>query len=175
VKLGRAYRILVRLYPRDYKALFAVEMQTAFERASEEHQLRGIPVFIRFLVGEFVGLLIGAGAEWIAKFTTDSSVRGRFLPDLRMMRPPGVSRELWFAGPYLSTRQVSLPDEVIEAQARISMLIQRMVHGIANHDFPDARRCSYEERQARDQLRRLREQYNIDDSGNDGCSSDISL
>jgi ATP-dependent Clp protease ATP-binding subunit ClpC len=64
---------------------------------------------------------------------------------------------------------ISLPDEVIAAQARISMLIQRTVHAIANHDFPGARRYSYEERLARDELRRLRQKFDIDDSGNDGC------
>jgi hypothetical protein len=145
-------------------------MQTAFERAAEERRPRGRPVFIRFLIGEFIGLLSGVGAEWIARLTTDSSVRSRCLPDLRMMRPPGVPRELWFAGACLSAGQASLPDEVIEVQARISMLIRRMVHAIANHDFPGARRYSCEERQALDELRRLREKHNIDDSGHDGCS-----
>jgi hypothetical protein len=145
-------------------------MQNAFERAAEERRLLGRPVFVCFLLGEFIGLLIGVGAEWIAKLTTDSSVRGRCLPDLRMMRPTGVPRELWFAGACLSAGQGSLSDEVMEAQARISMLIHRTVHAIANHDFPGARRYSYEERQARDELRRLQEKYDIDDSGNDGCS-----
>jgi hypothetical protein len=127
MNVARAYRTLLRLYPRDYRALLALEMQTAFERAAEERRLRGRPVFIRFLMGEFIGLLSGVGAEWIAKLTTDCSVRSRCLPDLRMMRPPGVPRELWFAGACLSAGQASLPDEVIEVQARISMLIQRMV------------------------------------------------
>lgn len=167
---GRAYQTLLRLYPSDYRALFAQEMQNAFERAAGEHRLLGRPVFVRFLLGEFIGLSIGVGAEWIAKLTTDSSVRGRCLPDLRMMRPTGVPRELWFAGACLSAGQGSRPHEVREAQARISMLIQRTVHAIANHDFPGARRYSYEERQARDELRRLQEKYNIDDSWNDGCS-----
>jgi hypothetical protein len=163
--LRRAYRTLLRLYPSDYTALFALEMQNAFEQKAEERRLRSRPVFVRFLLGEFIDLLIGAGAEWIAKLTTDSSVRGRCLPDLRMMRPPGLPRELWFAATCRNTGQASLPDEVMEAQDRISMLIHRMVYAIANHDFPGARRYSNEERQARDELRRLREKYNIDDNG----------
>jgi len=170
MRLEQAYRTLLRLYPHDYQALFAMEMQTAFERALEERRLLGRPVFGRFLVREFIGLLRCVGAEWIAKLTTDTSVRGRCLPDLRMMRPPGVSRELWFTGAYRSHGQGSLPDEVMEAQARISMLIQRTVHAIANHDFPGARRYSNEERLARDELRRLQQKYDINDSGNDGCS-----
>ena len=83
--------------------MFALEMQGAFEQAAEERRLQCRPVFIRFLLGEFLDLLIGVGAEWIAKLTTDSSARGRCLPDLRMMRPPGVPRELWFAGRCLNT------------------------------------------------------------------------
>lgn len=83
----KAYGILLRLYPHDFRARFAAEMLITFERAAEE----------RGLVAELIGLIIGAGREWIAKLTTDRSVRGRCLPDLRMMRPPGVPREVWFA------------------------------------------------------------------------------
>lgn len=175
MRAEQAYRTLLRLYPSDYRALFALEMQNAFERAEKEHRLSGRPVFIRFLLGELVGLLSGVGSEWIAKLTTDSSVRGRCLPDLRMMRPASVPRELWFAGAYKGQVQGSLPDEVLTAQARVSMLIERMVHAIANHDFPGARRYSYEERLARKELRRLRQKHDIADSGDGGCSSDISL
>ena len=100
----RAYGVLLRLYPRDYRLKFAPEMRNAFERTAEEARLQCWPPFLRFLLAEFTGLLIGAGAEWIAKWTTDRSARGRSLPDLRMMRPPGVPREVWFAGTYPNTR-----------------------------------------------------------------------
>jgi hypothetical protein len=93
----RVYWVVLRLYPRDYRAQFATEMSNAFESAAEEHRGRGRPVFVRFVLAEWIGLTIGAGAEWIAKLTTERSVRGRCLPDLRMMRPPGVTREVWFA------------------------------------------------------------------------------
>jgi hypothetical protein len=84
----RAYRVLLRLYPADYRAMFAAEMARAFDRILEER--RGI------LLAELSGVITGAAAEWVAKWTTDASVRGRSLPDLRMMRPPGVTKELWF-------------------------------------------------------------------------------
>lgn len=86
----RAYRALLRLYPRDYRLRFAAEMATSFastDRAASRQ------------MDEFVSLLIGAGREWIAKLTTDPAVRGRCLPDVRRMRPPGVPREVWFARP----------------------------------------------------------------------------
>lgn len=169
MSLVRAYRTLLQLYPNDYRTQFATEMSTAFEQAIGERRRQPGYVFVGFLLGEFTDLLIGAATEWIAKLTTDRSVRGRCMPDLRMMRPPGVPRELWFAGTCLNVSQPSLPHEVMEAQERIAMLVNRMVDAIANHDFPGARCYSFEERQARDELRRLREKYNIKDSETNGC------
>lgn len=79
--MRRVHMALLRLYPYDYRAAFENEMLRRFERTA---------------VAELAGLLRGIGAEWWAKFTTDPSVRGRSLPDLRMMRPAGMPRELWF-------------------------------------------------------------------------------
>jgi hypothetical protein len=157
--MSRAYQTLLGLYPRDYRDLFGAEMWDAFEKAADEHRRQGWPVFARFVVAEWADLMSGAAAEWIAKLTTDSSVRGRCLPDLRMMRPPSVPRDLWFAGASMGVSQSSAPDEMIEAEERIAILISRMVHAIANHDFLGARSYSYEEREARENLRRLREKY----------------
>jgi hypothetical protein len=50
--------------------------------------------------------MLGAGSEWLAKLTTEESVRG-YLADLRMMRPVGVSQELWFASPERERRAES--------------------------------------------------------------------
>jgi hypothetical protein len=84
----RAYRTLLRLYPADYRAMFAVEMMRAFDRVAEERQ--------RYLAAELLGVAAGAAREWIAKWTTEPSVRGRSLPDLRFMRPPNIPKELWY-------------------------------------------------------------------------------
>lgn len=93
MEMSRAYRTLLRIYPADYRARFTTEMIRAFEQASNEHRGR-----TRFVVAECTGLFVGALAEWIAKWTTDPSIRGRSLPDIRMMRPPDIPREVWFAG-----------------------------------------------------------------------------
>lgn len=77
--MTRLCRILLRLYPRDYRTLFAAEMQAAFEAAARERPLV-----------EVLGLLRGAAAEWIAKRTSNPWVRARFLPDPVKMRPPGA-------------------------------------------------------------------------------------
>lgn len=81
----RIYARLLRLYPRDYRALFSREMRNAFEaRASETPGWR-------FAAAELLGLVQGCVQEWIAKLTTDRTIRGRALPDLVMMRPPGLT------------------------------------------------------------------------------------
>lgn len=85
--MERAYRILLELYPHDFRAAFAAEMLAAFRRLDDAR--RG---------AELAGVLIGAAGEWIAKLTSDPAVRGRTLPDLRMMRPAGMPRGLWFGG-----------------------------------------------------------------------------
>lgn len=89
--MRRLYRALLALYPYDYRQAFAAEMLHALDSACA--QRRGA----RFHVAEILGLLAGAAREWLAKLTTDRAVRGRTLPDIRMMRPVGVPREQWFA------------------------------------------------------------------------------
>jgi hypothetical protein len=92
----RVYRALLQLYPSDYRARFAAEMLAAFEEGAAEQRARGCVAGVGFALLELMSLLLGAGAEWGAKFTCDRSTRGRCLPDWRMMRPPGVTREEWF-------------------------------------------------------------------------------
>ena len=90
--MKRIYRTLLHLYPADYHARFASEMTGAFLAAAESRGNRS-----RFLVSELHGLLIGAAREWRAKLTSNPLVRARTLPDIRKMRPAGVSREAWFS------------------------------------------------------------------------------
>jgi hypothetical protein len=87
---SRIYRTLLRLYPKDYQFQFEAEMRDAFQMALQEHQHCGQLIVARFVVSEFASLICGACAEWCAKLTTDSSVRARYLPDLRMMPFPWV-------------------------------------------------------------------------------------
>jgi hypothetical protein len=153
---NRAYQAILGLYPADYRALFSEEMLRAFKVAARDRQAQGKRVFYGFVLAEWMGLMAGAVAEWTAKLTTDAAVRGRTLPDLRMMRPPSIARELWFAG-----ASAGAPDEVMAAQRRVDGLVGRMVDAIAHHDFRVARACSFEEREAREQLLRLREKHRI--------------
>jgi hypothetical protein len=142
----RAYNFLLQLYPRDYRAMFAAEMLSAFEQAAEEQRGRA------FVLWELASLLVGAGSEWIAKLTSDSSIRGRLLPDRVRMRPPGVPWEVHYAGAFA---------EVEDAERNVKLLVDRMLHAIAHHDFEGARNLSREERNERDQLQLLRRKYQI--------------
>jgi len=155
------YSTLLRLYPRDFAASFTDEMVAAFEKAFEQRRRQGGAAFVRFAIAELVGVVIGVGTEWIAKLTTDSSIRGRVLPDLRNMRPVGVPPELWFAAASVNSGQSSLPFEVAQAQERVTFLVNGMVHAIANHDFQAARSYSYEEHRERNNLRILRKKYGL--------------
>jgi hypothetical protein len=83
-----AYIALLRLYPYDYRSRFAGEMLAAFDEVAGERR-----------VAELVGLIVGASVEWLHKLKSDRTRRARTLPDLRMMRPVGVTREEYFAGP----------------------------------------------------------------------------
>jgi hypothetical protein len=154
MKAANVYQTLLRPYPRDHRALFADEMVYAFTEAAGEK--RG-PAYLRFALGEFTGLVIGAGSEWIAKFSTDPSIRGRTLPDRVKMRPTGVPWETHYAAAFTGAR----PDEIVEAQRRREALVGRMVHAIANHDFEGARTYSNLERDARETLRVLREKHGV--------------
>ncbi len=106
--MKRAYRTLLGLYPRDYRAMFAREMRKTFEITANDRRADGRAAYFSFVAVELIGLAKGVALEWIAKLTTDTSVRGRALPDLMLMRPPGVSREAHFAGAFLDDHPCSL-------------------------------------------------------------------
>lgn len=151
----KAYQILLRLYPRDYRARFCDEMISAFQESTEEHRRLGRAAFAAFVATELAGLLAGAALEWTAKSNTDAAIRGRRLPDPQRMRPPGVSWEDHYGV------APDVPDEVREAQRCVDASIAGMVQAIAQHQFQKARFYSYAERKARERLRTLREKYEL--------------
>jgi len=154
-----AYRALLRLFPEDYRLFFEDEMLDAFGRASQEQRARGAMAYCRFVCTELAGLVLSAPLEWIAKATTSGSIRARSLPDLRLMRPAGVPRELWFASAKAPCSAV--PNEIAEAEKRVEFCLRRMEHAIATHDFPGARFYSNEDLKARENLRQLRLKYGV--------------
>ncbi|MDQ2842438.1 MAG: hypothetical protein M3Y72_15605 [Acidobacteriota bacterium] len=146
--IKRGYQTLLRLYPADYKALFAAEMLNTFVKADEACRARGRLRFMHFAFAELIGLLIGAAAEWVSKLLT-----GHW---------PGLRHNIQLVGGCASLSTGRIQDEVAETEKRIDDIIGNMVHAIANHDFPKARFCSDQERAAREHLRRLQEGHSPD-------------
>jgi ATP-dependent Clp protease ATP-binding subunit ClpC len=92
-----------------------------------------------------------------AVYHSNRYIPDRFLPD----KAVDLIDE---AGARVKLRQSSLPEEMIDVQKRIKFVVHRMENAIANHEFEKARFYSDEERKERDNLRLLREKYNIDET-----------
>ncbi len=86
----------------------------------------------------------------------------RFIPDRFL--PDKAIDLIDEAGARVKLRQTTLPSEVADIQKRIKFIVHRMENAIANHEFEKARFYSDEERKERENLRVLREKYNLDDT-----------
>jgi hypothetical protein len=86
-KLGRLCRAAIELYPYDFRATFAADMLVTLDESPPRFR-------------DLISIISGAGREWFVKLATNRYVRAHCLPDVRMMRPAGISKEIWF-GPSL--------------------------------------------------------------------------
>lgn len=94
--------------------------------------------------------------------STSVHASNRFIPDRFL--PDKAIDLIDEAGARVKLRQTSLPPEIAEIQKRIKFIVHRMEAAIANHEFEKARFYSDEERKERENLRELREKYNLDDT-----------
>jgi hypothetical protein len=133
----RIFNALLRLYPPEYRRIFASEMLIVLE-ASHKGCQRELAPYCRFVIAESFGLLRGAIVEWIAELTSGSYVKERHLPDHEI-----------------------LPTEVAEARKQVKFILSQMEHAIAHHQFEKARFYSEEERKARENLRLLQQRHQI--------------
>src|SRR5579875_2518419 len=92
-----------------------------------------------------------------AVYLSSRYIPDRFLPDKAI----DLIDE---AGARVKLRQATVPEEMVDAQKRIKFVVHRMEAAIANHEFEKARFYSDEERKERENLRLLREKYNIDET-----------
>ncbi|MCX6599390.1 MAG: ATP-dependent Clp protease ATP-binding subunit [Acidobacteria bacterium] len=90
------------------------------------------------------------------------SASSRFIPDRYL--PDKAIDLIDEAGARVKLKQTTLPSDVSEIQKRIKFIVHRMENAIANHEFEKARFYSDEERKERENLRALREKYNLDDT-----------
>jgi len=100
-----------------------------------------------------------------AVYTSSRFIPDRYLPDKAI----DLIDE---AGARVKLRQTTLPSEVADIQKRIKFIVHRMENAIANHEFEKARFYSDEERKERENLRQLRERYNLDDTSTGVVSKD---
>ncbi len=121
--------------------------------------------------GEGIKILFGIKdryEKFHAVTYTDEALNGavyhsnRYIPD-RFLPDKAVDL-IDEAGARVKLRQSSLPEEMIDVQKRIKFVVHRMENAIANHEFEKARFYSDEERKERENLRLLREKYNIDET-----------
>jgi ATP-dependent Clp protease ATP-binding subunit ClpC len=90
-------------------------------------------------------------------FASSRFIPDRFLPDKAI----DLIDE---AGARVKLRQTTLPPDISDIQKRVKFIVHRMETAIANHEFEKARFYSDEERKERENLRLLREKYNLDDT-----------
>ena len=99
---------------------------------------------------------------------TDDSVEAsvyassRYIPDRYL--PDKAIDLIDEAGARVKLRQTTMPEEIAEVHKRIKFIVHRMENAIANHEFEKARFYSDEERKERENLRALREKYNLDET-----------
>ena len=135
------YRAILRLYPAEYRAVFASEMVATFDQAAADSGKRGILHFVLFATCEFAGLLKGLFTERMAR---------------------RAAQDGYITTGCLSTEDTQLPAEIVEVQNRLARLLRGMEFAIAHHDFPKARFYSNEERVTRAMLERLMDEYKQD-------------
>jgi hypothetical protein len=136
MRFSNTYRILLFLYPAEFRRRFAAEMLFVFEQRANEHPAdRGSAPFT-FLLTEFSGIMKGAYIMWFAKFL-------------------GVNRKSLSQEATTSSFE---PLTVAEAAKQRDAAIKNMVASIATHDFRSARQYSYEETRLKNLIRDLANQ-----------------
>jgi hypothetical protein len=123
MRFSSTYRILLFLYPADFRRHFSAEMLFVFEQRANEHLADRGPATFAFLLTEFSGIMKGAYIMWFAKIL---SVNRNSLPQE-------------------TTTSSFEPLTIVEATKQRDAAIKNMVASIAKHDFSSARRHSYEE------------------------------
>jgi ATP-dependent Clp protease ATP-binding subunit ClpC len=97
------------------------------------------------------------GALDTAVYQANRYIPDRFLPDKAI----DLIDE---AGARVKLRQDSLPKEMTEIQKKIKIIVAHMESAISNHEFEKAEIYRNEERVALENLRSVKEKFNLDDS-----------
>jgi hypothetical protein len=123
MKLGDLYRVLLLLYPADFRQQFSEEMISVFEQRTGERLANRDSRPVAWLAIEFLGIVKGAHTMWLT----------RILPTQRS----SSSSDAPFSA--------ETPLTIAEVASRRHATIKAMCTSIAKHDFINARRYSNEE------------------------------
>lgn len=133
MRFRNIYRILLFLYPAEFRRRFATEMLFVFEQRANEHPTDRGSAPVAFLLTEFSGIMKGAYIMWFARIL-------------------GVNRKSLSQEARTSSFE---PLTVAEATRQRGAAIEKMVASIATHDFSSARQYSYEETRLKNLIRDL--------------------
>jgi hypothetical protein len=136
MRFSNTYRILLYLYPAEFRRRFSAEMLFVFKQRENEHLAERGPAPLAFLLTEFSGIMKGAYIMWFAKIL-------------------GVHRKSLSQEATTSNFE---PLTVAEATKQRDAAIKNMVASIAKHDFSSARQYSYEETRLKNLIRDLANQ-----------------
>lgn len=129
------YKLILRPFPREFRAQFAEEMISVFQQALCDAEKDGTVSRIRLVSSELAGLARGCLREWQRLLTS------------RKHRPVGRICD-----------EFVVPTSVEEAERYIELASRRVISAIANHQFASARIYDRNERRAREVLAELRMQ-----------------
>src|SRR6185369_5909884 len=103
-----------------------------------------------------------------AVYHSNRYIPDRFLPDKAIDL-------LDEAGARVKLRQATLPSEIMDIQRRLKFTLVRVENAISNKDFDNAERCKNEEQVHRENLRNIRDKFNISETSSMGVvtKSDI--
>ncbi len=138
--MRQAFRAILRLYPADYREIFASEMMEVFDQAVEGRRRQGVLSSVSFAIRELIGLLGGLAKEWVYR---------------------GTARERYVNSHGLEVDAFNKAAEIVEIEKRLQRLLGYMEFAIANHNFPKARYYSDQERIVREQLDRLMREHKM--------------
>jgi hypothetical protein len=130
------YRMLLCLYPNDFRQQFAREMLEVFRQKTQDPASDRGPMFASFVLREFIGLAIGAAGAWIGRTMPKNKCFAISIPIISDRFPKPTAEE---AG--LSTSELQQRHDAVQTS---------MFQAAAGHDFATAR--SYEAEVARLQL-----------------------
>lgn len=132
------------------------ELARGFEAVNVNQPTEGEAIQILTAVKEqfenFHGIVLSVGAIEMAVSASGRFLRNRSLPD----RAIDLIDE---AGALVNLRREREPRELVEVRKRVRLLGRQLENAIASHEFAEARKFSDQEKEEREKLDRLREEF----------------